>query len=260
MNDVLIVSADGPVHRWTLNRPKERNALNRALVDALLRAAEATARDSSCRAVLLSGTPPVFCAGSDVAEFSGREIEAIAQHQSRWPELRHALRALEIPVVAKITGGAFGGGLFLATYADYRLADERSIFSAPEVALGWLPPGGIEELIVAVGVARARQLVLTGARIRARRALEIGLVDEVIPPQRLDAAAEHILSYLARLPRESVASVKRYFGQRSGLNERERDELQLAEFEKDLKTSAARESIDRFRRAGNGNSAEPRSV
>jgi enoyl-CoA hydratase/carnithine racemase len=248
VSEGLLVEAAGPIHRWTLDRPERRNALDEATVDALLRAAQEADGDPDCRAVLLSGAPPVFCQGSDVAAFAGADAGAIAAHESRWPVLRDALRGLDVPVVAKIQGGAFGGGLFLALYADYRIAEERAIFAAPEVTLGWIPPGGIEELADEVGVGPARHLVLTGERVKAPRALELGLVHRIVPSDRLDSAAEHTAEYLAGLPRAGVASVKRYFRVRRGLDPAARDELQLHEFAANVLTPEAADSIHRFPR------------
>ncbi len=246
MSAGLVVEAAGAIHRWTLDRPDRRNALDDATVDALLRAAERAGADPECRAVLLAGAPPVFCQGSDVAAFAGASAAAIAAHEARWPALRDALRGLDVPVVAKIQGGAFGGGLFLALYADYRVTDERAIFVAPEVTLGWIPPGGIEELADEIGVGPARHLVLTGERVKAPRTLELGLVHRVVPEDRLEAVAEQTVEYLAGLPRAAVASVKRYFRVRRGLDPTGRDELQLREFAANLQTPEAAASIRRF--------------
>src|SRR5919201_1539374 len=142
-------------------------------------------------------------------------------------------------VRAKIRGGAFGGGLFLALYADYRLAEERAIFAAPEVTLGWIPPGGIEELVDEVGAGPARYLVLTGERVKAPRALELGLVHRVVARDRLDRAAEQIAEHLAGLPRAAVGSVKRYFAVRGPLDRAARDELQLSEFAANIRRLGA---------------------
>jgi enoyl-CoA hydratase/carnithine racemase len=244
-NGLRVETAEG-VHRWTLDRPEHRNALDAALVDALLAAAESAAADPSSRAVMLDGTPPMFCQGSDVAAFGDADASAIAAHESRWPLLRDAIRELDVPVLAKIRGGAFGGGLFLALYADYRIAGERAVFAAPEVTLGWIPPGGIEELVQEIGAGPARHLVLTGERVKAPRALALGLVHRVVKEERLDAAAEQTLGYLAGLPKAAVASAKRYFRERAGLDGTARDELQLREFAANLDTPEAARSIERF--------------
>jgi enoyl-CoA hydratase/carnithine racemase len=246
VSEGLLVEAAGRIHRWRLDRPERRNALDQGIIAAFLRAAEGAAGDPGCRAVLLDGAPPVFCQGSDVAAFAGLDAGAITTHEARWPVLRDALRGLDVPVLAKIHGGAFGGGLFLALYADYRIAEERAIFAAPEVTLGWIPPGGIEELAEEVGAGPARHLVLTGERVKAPRALELGLVHRIVPADRLDAAAEQTAEYLAGLPRAGVASVKRYFRVRRDLDPSARDELQLREFAANLLTPAAADSIHRF--------------
>ena len=242
----LCVEVTGGVHRWTLDRPDRRNALDDGIVDALLAAAQRASSDPSCRGVLLSGAPPVFCQGSDVAPFAGAEPAAIVAHEARWPLLRDALRGLDVPLLAKIQGGAFGGGLFLALYADYRIAEQRAIFAAPEVTLGWIPPGGIEELIDEIGAGPARHLVLTGERVKARRALELGLVHRVVPTEQLDAAAEETARYLAGLPKAAVTTIKRYVRERRGLGLAARDDLQLREFAANLTTSDAAGSISRL--------------
>jgi enoyl-CoA hydratase/carnithine racemase len=244
---VLRVAADGPIRRWTLARPERRNALSQALVDALLDAAREAAADDACRAVVLDGDPPVFCAGSDVRELAEIDRTAVIEHERRWPRLRDALRDLDVPVVVAIRGAALGGGLFLALYADWRVAADDAVLAAPEVALGWLPPGGIEELVEAVGVHRARELVLSARRVDARTALASGLVDEIAAPDRLDAAALAAAQRLAAGPPGAVASVKRYFRERPALSGPERDERQHAIFVSDLDTPAAAESFDRFR-------------
>ena len=246
MSDGLLVEVAGGIHRWTLNRAERRNALDDALVDALLAAAERAAGDPGCNSVLLAGVPPVFCQGSDVASFGDLTSDAIRRHESRWPALRDAFRGVEAPVLAKIQGGAFGGGLFLALYADYRIAEERAIFAAPEVTLGWIPPGGIEELVDEIGAGAARHLVLTGERVKAPRALELGLIHRLVPAERLDTAAEQTATHLAGLPKHAVASVKRYFRDRRGLDRSQRDALQLDEFAANLETPEAAESIRRF--------------
>ena len=243
MSGGLRVETASGVHRWTLDRPERRNALDEGLVDALLAAAESARSDHACRTVLLDGTPPIFCQGSDLADFADAGPDAITRHESRWPTLRDALRELDVPVLAKIRGGAFGGGLFLALYADYRIAEERAIFAAPEVTLGWIPPGGIEELVDEVGAGPARHLVLTGERVKATRALHLGLVHRIVPGEKLDGTAEQMLGYLAGLPTAAVASVKRYFRERRGRDLLHLDELQLREFAANLDSPEAAESI-----------------
>jgi 2-(1,2-epoxy-1,2-dihydrophenyl)acetyl-CoA isomerase len=114
------------------------------------------------------------------------------------------------------------------------------------VTLGWIPPGGIEELVDEVGAGPARHLVLTGERVKAPRALELGLIHRVVPADRLDTAADQTAAHLAGLPRQAVASVKRYFRERRGLDRSQRHALQLSEFAANVGTTEAADSIRRF--------------
>jgi enoyl-CoA hydratase/carnithine racemase len=241
----LRVVEDGQIRRWTLQRPDARNALNHSLMDALLGAAADAAADPTCRVIVLDGAQPMFCSGSDVAELATLSTAEIVSHESRWPSLRDALAELDAPVIASVRGGAVGGGLVLMLYADVRIAEESAYFSLPEVELGWLPPGGIEELAADIGVARARRLVLLNSRVRAPEAFAIGLVDEVTPAGQLEVRTARIVEYVAGLSPVAAASVKRFFRSLAG-DRRASDELQLNEFGRALTTAEARRSIDRL--------------
>jgi enoyl-CoA hydratase/carnithine racemase len=246
----LLVSVDGAIHRWTLDRPERRNALGAELVRDLL-AAAADARVPGCRLVVLDATPPAFCAGSDLKEVAHMtSIEAIVDLERQWRELSIAFRSLDCPVLAVIRGPAIGGGLFLATYADHRIAANEAIFGAPEVALGWLPPGGLEELIELVGVGRARELVLTGRRINGEQAHLIGLVEEAVPLADIDVAVSNRERAFLALPAGSVADVKRYLRLRPGSTRDELDRRQLDWFAAALDSDDARETLLRSREPG----------
>lgn len=246
----LLVSIDGPIHRWTLDRPERRNALGTELMADLI-AAAAAARHPACRLVVLDATPPAFCAGSDLKEIARMpSVDAIVAHERHWRLLSLALRSLDRPVLAVIRGPAIGGGLFLATFADHRIAAREAIFGAPEVTLGWLPPGGLEELIELVGVGRARELVLTGRRIDGDRAHAIGLVDEAVPLAGLDAAVASAERRFLALPAGAVADVKRYLRMRPGWTREQRDREQLEAFTAALGSVEARATLRRSREPG----------
>lgn len=241
----LLTSVDGPVHRWTLDRPERRNALGTELMVELLEAAD-EARVPGCRLVVLDATPPAFCAGSDLKQMATMgSVEEIVAHERHWSILSAAFRSLDCPVLAVIRGPAIGGGLFLAAFADHRIAVREAIFGAPEVPLGWLPPGGFEELIELVGVGRARDLVMTGRRIDALEAHHIGLVDVAVSPAELDAAVAEAERMFLALPPGSVADVKRYLRLRPGWTREERDRAQLEAFKAALASDEARETMRR---------------
>lgn len=241
----LLISMDGPIERWTLNRPDRRNAIGRVLMAEIIEAAERT-RAGGCRLVVLDATPPAFCAGSDLKEMAAASRDAIVAHESRWSVLRDALRSLHCPVLAVIRGAAMGGGLFLAVFADQRIAAREALFAAPEVPLGWLPPGGFEELIDLVGLARARDLVMTGRRIDGGRAYEIGLVESVVPLAELDTAVAELEHTLIRLPEGAVADLKDYLRERPRCSPRGRDRAQLDRFVTALERDDARATLRRY--------------
>lgn len=230
----------------TLDRPERRNALDAAMVSQLMAAVGRAAASPSVRVVVLTASPPVFCAGSDVAELAVLPSGARAATQEFWPALEACVRGCAVPVVAAIAGGAWGGGLFLATFADLRIATEDARFATPEVSLGWLPPGGIEALIDLVGVGAATDLILTGRTIGAAEALRFGLVNRIVAADALRDAAIELAQAISALPSTGVASSRRYLRERSALDRTSRDRLALQLFATDVVTHDADRSLARF--------------
>lgn len=177
-------------------------------------------------------------------------VAEIVAHEGHYRLLSEAFRSLACPVLAVVRGPAIGGGLFLAAFADHRIAAREAIFGAPEVPIGWLPPGGFEELIDLVGVGRARELVMTGRRIDGAEAHHIGLVDRAVPLEDVDAAVADAERMFLALPKGAVADVKRYLRQRPGWTRDERDREQLEMFTAALETDEARATLRRSREPG----------
>ena len=196
--------------RVTLDRPQAKNALSRAVNLELLRLAGALGADAAVRAVVLTGAGDAFCAGADLVERrgvaaadSGPFIDAISGAIAAWG-------AMPKPTVALMNGYAFGGGLELALACDFRVAAEGAQMGLSEVRLGIMPgAGGTQRLARLVGVARAKELVMTGRRIDARRALELGVVSRVVPGAELAAAGDELLAELAACAPLSLAMAKR---------------------------------------------------
>ena len=170
----------------TLNRPKALNALDRATLEGLRADLAEVTRDDSVRALVLTGAGRAFAAGADIAEMrslSPMEAEAFSRlgHQTM-----RDLEALPIPTIAAVNGFALGGGCELALACDWIYASEKARFGQPEVALGLIPGfGGTSRLTRRVGVAWAKELVMTGEPIRAEEALRIGLANRIWAPEEL---------------------------------------------------------------------------
>lgn len=208
--EVVVVDADR--HREiTIDRPRRRNALTVEVVDALI-AAVRGAEDIGARSVVITGTPPAFCAGGDLPSLSalaaqGSTVATDAIYTS-FHGLVRALRDSPLPVIAAVSGPAFGAGLDLALCCDLRIAAPDALFESTWIKAGLVPGmGGAHHLPGLIGGARAAQMLLLGHRLDARAALEAGLVGEVVEGDLLACAAEMAES-LADLPQLALARTK----------------------------------------------------
>ncbi|MBV8688051.1 MAG: enoyl-CoA hydratase/isomerase family protein [Alphaproteobacteria bacterium] len=196
--NVIYDKEDGVAY-VTFNRPAVLNALNAATVAELRAALEDARDDPAILGVVLTGAGDrAFAAGADIAELA--EASAVeAERSSRTTqETLGLLENLGKPVVAAVNGFALGGGCEAALACTIRIASPNARFGLPEVKLGVLPGGGgTQRLPRLIGKGRALQLILTGGMIGAEEAYRIGLVNEVVAPNVLNARAEEILHEIA---------------------------------------------------------------
>lgn len=207
MADELIEERHGGVLLLRLNRPQALNALNIPLRRALSRVIAATADDPDVRAIVVSGGPKVFAAGGDIKEFADHDAPQVMalELQRIWAPIAACPR----PIIAAIEGFALGGGAELAMHCDIILAAEDAQFAFPEVRLGILPgAGGTQRFPRAVGKFRAMRYLLTGDRIPAPVALEMGLASELTPSGQAEATALDLAQKIARMPPLAVRQIK----------------------------------------------------
>jgi enoyl-CoA hydratase len=211
------VERRGPVAILTLNRPEALNALNRATLEALRGCCAQLAADHSVRAVVLTGEGRAFAAGADIAEMRGHD-PAEATAFSRLGHVALAgLEELAAPTIAAVNGYALGGGCELACACDWIYASQRARFGQPEVKLGVIPGfGGTSRLVRRVGVAWAKELVLSGEPVDAETALRIGLVNRTFPPEALLDAAVKAGEAIAARSAVAVAAAKRVIQEGQG--------------------------------------------
>lgn len=196
----ILVEKEGHIATITLNRPKALNALNSALMNELADALEAFDADDEVRCVVLTGNERAFAAGGDIKQMSGSTAADMVKRESPSPWKRVA--KTRKPIVAAVGGYALGGGCELALACDMIVASETAEFGQPEINLGIIPgAGGTQRLTRAVGKAKAMELILTGRRVEAREAFEMGMVTKVVPPDScLEEAKELAKTIAAKAP------------------------------------------------------------
>lgn len=184
----VLLSIEGPLAILTVNRPDKRNALDHRTVEEL-HGALAEVANARCVVFIVTGAgDKSFVAGADINAIKSRRREdALAPINSR---LMSAIENHDAVAIAAVNGFAMGGGCELALACDLRIASENALFGLPELTLGIIPAaGGTQRLPRVVGLGRAKELILTGAKWDAKRALEYGLVSEVVPGAELMHAA-----------------------------------------------------------------------
>jgi enoyl-CoA hydratase/carnithine racemase len=191
-----------------LNRPP-MNALNTQMQEELRAAAAQLGADASVRAVVIYGGEKVFAAGADVKEFAGRDHAQMMLDAGRLSSALSALAALPKPVIAAVTGYALGGGCELALTADFRVSADNARWGQPEILLGIIPgAGGTQRLPRLIGLAKAKDLVYSGRFVEAAEALELGLVDVVVPAAEVYPTAVAMAAKFARGPALALAAAK----------------------------------------------------
>lgn len=199
----LVIKQDEPgahIVRLTLARPAKLNVFDDVMLEQLETALKALEQDKATRVVILRGEGGrAFSAGADIKAWSALEPLDMWRH---WiptgNQLFDRLASLRQPVIAAIDGVAFGGGLELAMAADIRMASRTSRFALPETGVGTIPGwSGVRRLVKLIGLARAKNMVLTGEQISAETAEAIGLVSTIHEPDRLDEESVALATLMA---------------------------------------------------------------
>jgi enoyl-CoA hydratase/carnithine racemase len=206
----VLAERDGPVLVLTLNRPEVRNAMNGALVRRLIALLEEAGRDPEIRAVVLAGAPPAFSSGADLRELAGADDDPLDRVELT-VKLHALIPSLRVPVLAAVGGAAVAGGCGLAMSCDVVVASDDASFGYPEVRRGLVAAIVMASLERLVGRRAALDLLLSGRRIDAREAKELGMVTEVVPAGTELARALERAHELAEHPPGALAMTKELF-------------------------------------------------
>jgi 2-(1,2-epoxy-1,2-dihydrophenyl)acetyl-CoA isomerase len=250
----IITSRDGAVLRITLDRPSQRNALTRTMIEALVAVLTDAATDDTLRVVHIEGAGDNFCAGADwVSTNSGADsrprtgdlLRRIPQTAHRVIELVHTVH---LPVVCSVRGFAVGLGCNLALAADFTVAAADAVFWEPFVARGFSPDSGATWLLPRlIGLARAKQMLLLGDKVGAADAAEWGLIHQSVDPPELDDAVAGLLARLAAGPTVALGLAKQalHFAQQATLPQSMTQEL--FNLELSCRTGDFKEGLAAFR-------------
>lgn len=205
MSDVLVTSeATDGVLLLTLNRPEARNAISIELVEALTAALADFRTSPRWRAAVLTGAPPAFCAGLDLKSFSAPDAP-----RHRVTELVTSIPQLGKPIIAAVNGAAYTGGLEIVLSCDFAIAASEARFADTHAKIGALSGSGMgSRLPRAVGATWARQMMFTGAPIDAATALRIGIVNELVEPDRVVSRAIELASMIGANDPELIRLIK----------------------------------------------------
>ncbi|WP_187369167.1 enoyl-CoA hydratase/isomerase family protein [Baekduia soli] len=248
-SELLGLEVDGGVATLTLNRPAARNALNMEVKAALARVLAELPRHPEVRALVLTGSGPAFSAGGDVKEFDPSRTgdQVLARHRWLLQSVYLPLVRLGLPTVAAVNGLAFGAGVSLMLSCDIAIASEDATFSLAFSRMGLVPDCGALWLLPrAVGPRRARELLLTARRFGAAEALELGLVERVVPAGELTGAAAELGAALARGPRGALAMTKRLLEQTGPVGYAEALEIEAQAVAVAMASAEHAEALDAF--------------
>jgi methylglutaconyl-CoA hydratase len=208
--ETILVAEEGWVRRIRLNRPERRNAMTPLMQDELIAAME-DAGASDCRVVVLEGAGESFCAGLDLTVLQRAKEKSAAEHRTdaeRVARLFRTLYCLPKPTIAAVHGAAVAGGTGLATICDFTLAVPTARFGYTEARIGFVPALVSAYLVLQIGEKQARGLLLSGRLFDAAEAYRLGLVNEVVAVEELDARVVALAGVLAQNSPESARATK----------------------------------------------------
>jgi len=198
----LLLQVKEGIAKITFNRPKVLNAMNYEVMSEFADALRSCAANESVKVLILTGAgEKAFVAGADISQMQNSSPVEIMKLMELGQDTLRFLETMDKPSIAAVNGFALGGGTEIALASDIRLASENAVFGQPEILIGILPGwGGTQRLSRLVGLGLAKEMILTGVQVSAQRAYEIGLVNKVVPSEKLMEEAENLGRKFTALP------------------------------------------------------------
>ena len=218
-NKPLILEVEGDTARITLNRPKVRNALSIELSDRFIEATQTIKRSTAIKFVVIEGAGETFCAGDDITEMirwlmddTGRATQGangVMRRVRIYQDMANALEDLDKMTICAVDGIAVGGGLEITMACDFVIATERAVWGMPEVDSGITPGwGGTTRMARYIGKRRTKEINIIGAIMSARRAVDWGLWNRVVPDDQLDGEVTALIEVLRSKNQQACRQLK----------------------------------------------------
>lgn len=208
-----IYEVEGYISTITLNRPDAKNAFSEEMITLWRQFLEEARFDEKVRVIIITGKGDTFCSGGDVREMAEGRLKSWAMKRFLWEGVHRivlALEDLDKPIIAAVNGAAMGAGMDMAIMCDLRVCSDRAQFAESYVNMGLVPgDGGAYFLPRLVGVARALELLLTGDVLSAKEALELGIVNKVVPHDKLMDETRALAEKIARKSPPAIQMTKR---------------------------------------------------
>ncbi len=209
--DTILYERRGQVAWVTLSRPEVHNAFNAKMIEEMTEAVHRVKEDGAVRIVVLTGSGKSFCAGADLnwlREIVSYSFEQNLEESRALADVLFQLYTLPKPTIAMVNGAAIGGGTGFLSACDIAVAAEEAVFGLSEVKIGLVPAAISPYVLRKIGESKAREYFLTGKRISAKKAYEIGLVNEVVPLEKLNESVDCLIENLLTSGPEAMAGCK----------------------------------------------------
>ncbi|BBG24071.1 3-hydroxypropionyl-coenzyme A dehydratase [Sulfuracidifex tepidarius] len=207
--ETVSMKKEAPLGWIYLNRPEKLNVINEKMIDELRQLVEQMEKDNEVRVIIITGNGKAFCAGADISHFKTLNPEGAWLFAKKGRELMDYIENVRKPVIAMINGYALGGGLEIAMACDIRIASDDSQVGLPEITLGIYPGfGGTQRLPRLVGKGKALEMMFTGDRIPSMEAQRIGLIERVVPKEKLEEETRNLAMKIASQSQTSLAEIK----------------------------------------------------
>lgn len=205
----IIFEIDNKVAIISFNRPKAFNAMNSDILAEIYHAVTQCIENDEIKTVIFTGSGKAFVAGADISQMQDYQPSQAIKFMEQGHKVLRLIETMPKPTIAAINGLALGGGTEISLACDVRFASEKARFGQPEILLGIIPGwGGTQRLARLIGMGRAKELILSGDQIDAKRAYEIGLVNRVYPEDQLLEETKQYVHKLANLPGFAIKMAK----------------------------------------------------